>query len=277
MSSLLAKTGSIRRNRFADARQVYPAVIALFFATCLLIPRIAQDPRYHGFADQRAWLGIPHAADVLSNLAFALVGMVALARLVSSRRARFSAATESGVWCVAVGLIGTAAGSAWYHLEPSNASLFWDRLPMTLVFAGVLGTALAQRIPGSAGRFGLPLLAALGAGTVVYWKVTGDLTPYVTLQLGGILLLLVLLVATRREGDPFPWAWVIAWYAVAKVVESFDWQIWDATGGIVAGHALKHLAAAAASAAALWPLFVERGPRAESAVGSTVNADRRNS
>ena len=258
MSSLLAKTLSMRRNRFGDARHVYPAAIALFFATCVLLPRIVQDSGYHGFADQRAWLGIPHAADVLSNLAFALVGVVAVARLLSARRTRFAPATESGMWCVAVGLLGTAAGSAWYHLEPSNASLFWDRLPMTLVFAGVLGAALAQRVPGAAARYGLPLLAALGAATVVYWKATGDLSPYMTLQLGGILMLLVLLVATRKGSDPFPWAWVIAWYALAKVLESFDRGIWDVTGGIVAGHALKHLAAAAASAAALWPLLVAR-------------------
>jgi hypothetical protein len=250
-----------------SAHQVLPAAIALFFAACILLPRIAQDPQYHGFADQRHWLGVPRAADVLSNVAFALVGLVAVARLASGKRPRFTAATEAGMGCVAVGLIGTAAGSAWYHLEPSNASLFWDRLPMTLVFAGVLGTALAQRVPASAGRFGLPLLAALGAGTVVYWKATGDLTPYVALQLGGILLLLVLLVMTDKRSDPFPWAWVIAWYALAKSLESFDRGVWDATGGIVAGHALKHLAAAAAGAAALWPLLAER----ESIVGRAAN------
>jgi hypothetical protein len=235
-------------------------MIALFVAACLLLPRIVQDTKYHGFADQRAWLGVPHAADVLSNLALALVGLIAIARLVSGRRRHFERAAESGIWCVATGLIGTAAGSAWYHLEPSNASLFWDRLPMTLVFAGVLGTALAQRVPGSAKRFGLPLLVALGAGTVVYWRMTGDLAPYVILQLGGIVMLLVLLVMTTNGSDPFPWAWVIAWYVLAKLFESFDRQIWDATGGIVAGHALKHVAAAAAGAAALWPLFVEGVP-----------------
>ena len=258
MSSLLAKTLAVRRTRFGDARHVFPAAIALFLATCVLLPRIAQDVRYHGFADQRNWLGIPNAMDVLSNLAFAFVGLFAIVRLVSGQRSRFAPAVEWGLWCVAAGLVGTAAGSAWYHLAPSNASLFWDRLPMTLVFAGVVGTALAQRIPGSAGRFGLPLLAALGLGTVFYWKVTGDLAPYMTLQLGGIVILLVLVVATRKGDDPFPWAWVIAWYVLAKVLESFDHGVWDATGGIVAGHALKHLAAAAASAAALWPLLAHR-------------------
>lgn len=248
------RTLSPRWNRFADASHLYPAAIALVIAACVLLPKIAQDPRYHGFADQRRWLGIPNAADVLSNLAFALVGVVGMARLLSGRRARFAPATEAGMWCIAVGLVGTAAGSAWYHLEPSNASLFWDRLPMTLVFAGILGTALAQRVRGHPARWALPLLVAFGAASVVYWKSTGDLSPYVTLQLGGIVLLLWLLVATDRRSDPFPWGWVVAWYALAKAAEALDWGIWNVTGGIVAGHALKHLLAAMASAAALWPL-----------------------
>ncbi len=60
---------------------------------------------------------------------------------------------------------------------------------------------------------------------------------------------------TRRRMDPFPWAWVVVWYVVAKVAELADQRIWDATHGVIAGHALKHLFATAASAAALWPLF----------------------
>jgi len=260
--------------RFSDARQLYPASIALIVAACAMLPVITQDPRYHGFADQRSWLGIPHAADVLSNLAFALVGAFAIARLLSTSRSRFAPGTESGMWCIAVGLLATAAGSAWYHLEPSNASLFWDRLPMTLIFAGVVGAALAQRVPGAMRRFGLSLLAALGAGTVVYWRMTGDLTPYMTLHLGAIVLLLILLLVTRPPSDPFPWGWVIAWYALAKVLETFDRDIWDATAGLVGGHALKHLAAAAASAAALWPLLATHGQRVEREMDRIVEAER---
>ncbi len=259
MRSLPARgSRSSRWHRLADARHLYPAAIALFLAACVLLPKIAQDPRYHGFADQRQWLGIPHAADVLSNLAFALVGVVGIARLASAQRSRFAPATESGMWCVAVGLVGTAAGSAWYHLDPSNASLFWDRLPMTLVFAGVVGTALAQRVRGHPGRWGVSVLVVFGVASVVYWKLTGDLSLYVALQFGGIVMLLWLLVATDKKNDPFPWAWVIAWYALAKAAEALDWGIWDATHGLVAGHTLKHLLAAMAAAAALWPLVGQR-------------------
>jgi hypothetical protein len=219
---------------------------------------IPQDPLYHQFADQRVWLGVPNAADVLSNLAFALVGGVGVVRLAAHRRLHFAPATEVGMWCIAAGLVGTAIGSAWYHLAPSDATLFWDRLPITLVFAGVLGTALAQRVGNKVGHRSLALLVPIGMASVVYWRITGDLSFYVALQLGGIGMLLLLLLMTRRSEDPFPWPWVIAWYVLAKAAEAADQAIWGVTGGMIAGHTLKHLLAALAGAAALWPLRTTR-------------------
>ena len=238
---------------------VVVAAIALILVASLLAPRIPQDQSYHGFADQRTLLGVPNGADVLSNLAFALVGIFGLAGLLSHRRLRFNASTEAGLWLIAVGIIGTAVGSAWYHLNPTNATLFWDRLPMTVVFAGVIGAATSQRLGEDAGRWVLAVLPLLGIASVAYWASTGDLSLYLLLQFGGIATLLALLVLARDRSDPLPWLWVIVFYVAAKVLETGDRAIWDATHGLVAGHALKHLLAAAAVAAALWPLLVRRG------------------
>jgi len=228
--------------------------ITLTVLAWVLLPAIPQDPSYHRFADQRQWLGVPNAANVLSNLAFALVGLLGAIRLASRRRPRFPQATEAGLWCVALGLVGTAMGSAWYHLAPTNASLVWDRLPMTLVFAGVLGTAIAQRAGNDIGRLSLAVLVPLGIASVAYWKATGDLSLYVALQLGGIVGLLLLMLLTRQGDDSIPWAWVLGWYVLAKVAEFADQAIFDATHQLIAGHTVKHLLAAAAGAAALWPL-----------------------
>lgn len=234
--------------------------LLLALGAWFLLPAIPQDPAYHRFADQRQWLDIPRVADVLSNAAFALVGLAGIVGLVSSRRRRFSKPTEASLWCVALGLIATAAGSAWYHLDPNDATLVWDRLPLTLIFSGVLGTAIAQRVGDSAGRAGLVLLVGLGIASILRWTMTGDLSLYLALQFGGIATLVLLLLLTKRGTDPFPWAWVIAWYAIAKLLESGDQRIWDATHGMVAGHALKHLFAAAASTATLWPLWARARP-----------------
>lgn len=242
------------RRDVVYADRVGLAAILLTTVVWVMLPAIPQDPSYHQFAYQRPWLGVSHAADSLSNIAFALVGVVGVVRLASRRRPRFSPATEAGMWCIALGLVCTAIGSAWYHRDPTDSTLFWDRLPMTLVFAGVLGTAIAQRVGNDVGRLSLALLVPLGIASVVYWKITGNLSLYVALQLGGIGGLLLLILLTRKGDDSVPWVWVVAWYVLAKVAESMDQAIWDVTDGLIAGHTLKHLLAAAAGAAALWPL-----------------------
>lgn len=230
------------------------AVIALLIVAAALLPVLPQDPRYHLFADQRGRLGIPHAADVLSNLAFLVVGLIGIHRLAARGRTAYSSATEAGLWCAAVGFVLTSAGSAAYHWNPGNAALVWDRLPMTLVFAGVLGAVLAQRVGANAARLALALLAVLGAGSVLYWGATGDLSFYAALQYGGGVALIAVLIATRTNDDPFPWWQVVGWYLLAKLFEAADREIWEASGGIVAGHVLKHLAAAAAGLALFRPL-----------------------
>ena len=52
--------------------------MALLFTLALLMPGMAQPEHYHAFADRRGWLGLPHAADVLSNLGFVLAGLAGM-------------------------------------------------------------------------------------------------------------------------------------------------------------------------------------------------------
>ena len=228
--------------------------LATVLVAWTLLPQVTQDQAYHAFADQRAWFGVPRAADVLSNVAFAAVGLYGLVRLASRDRARLPSATEAGLACIALGYLLTAFGSAWYHLAPSDSTLVWDRLPMTLAFTGVLGTAIAQRIGQNVARVALAVLFELGVISVIYWMFRGDLSLYVLLQFGGVAALLAILLATRRGDDPFPWWWLVGWYSLSKVLELADRTIWDATGGLFGGHALKHLAAAIAGAGLLRPL-----------------------
>lgn len=45
------------------------------------------------------------------------------------------------------GVLLTSAGSTWYHLAPTNDSLVWDRLPMTLGFMGLFAASRAAGEP----------------------------------------------------------------------------------------------------------------------------------
>jgi hypothetical protein len=148
-------------------------------------------------------------------------------------------------------MILTALGSGYYHLSPGNARLVWDRLPMTLAFMGLLASVFSERVSARAGTALLAPLVALGIGSVLYWHWTemagaGDLRPYILVQFGSLFLvvLLLLLYSPRYHGTRYVVAGLLL-YGVAKLAEIADRWMFEFSG-MLSGHTLKHLAAAAA-------------------------------
>lgn len=223
------------------------AVLALLAG---LGPHLAQAPHIHDYADQRTWLGLPCALDVLSNLPFALFGLWGLRVL-----GRLPAVALDGTQRVLaalffVGLVLTAFASGWYHWRADEAGLFIDRLGMSFAFAGLLGLAVAGRISARAGQWLAPGVLFWGVlGAWVCWR-SGNLLPWAVLQGTGLVLLLVL-SALRPRGLVVRWWFIIAFYAVAKLCELADHVIYEATAQSVSGHSLKHLVAAFAA----WPVI----------------------
>lgn len=200
---------------------------------------IAQPHHYHDFADQRVLFGIPNALDVLSNLGFLLAAAFGA---FAWRRSGTPAHVERAVFLAAIGL--TAIGSAWYHLAPDNARLVWDRLPIALACAALLSAALRQAY---ASRAALALLLAGAVASVFWWRATGDLRPYLLLQLAPLILIPLLQWqsgASLAQRKAFGLA--IALYVLAKVAEVGDLHVFDALGDI-SGHSLKHVFASVAA------------------------------
>lgn len=224
-------------------------MVAIAFA----LHPIAQDLSYHDFADQRTMLGIPNALDVLSNIPFLLVGAWGLAFLWRDRSAGASPSFLTPeerwpYWILFAGVSLTAFGSAYYHWRPDNATLFWDRLPMTIAFMALLSSVIAERISLAGGRRLLLPLLLVGVLSTLYWRVgeqhgAGDLRPYALVQFGSLVLVpaMVWLFPARYTGTADLFG-VLGWYALAKVFETFDHQIFSMIG--VSGHTLKHLASA---------------------------------
>lgn len=233
------RTGKPSRRRELLALLVFGLGVLIW----LLLPAIEQPQAYHQFADRRWWLDVPNAADVLSNLAFVLVGLLGLWRLARAGRS-LDPVVRAGLLAFFLGLLLTGFGSGYYHWAPNDATLVLDRLPMTIGFAGVFGALLAERISPRAGAIALGLMLVLGPLSVLHWMWTGDLALYVVIQFGGMAALVVLLLATPRARDSLPWWPLLLWYGLAKAAEAADQAIWTATGGLLAGHALKHVAAA---------------------------------
>ena len=69
-----------------------------------------------------------------------------------------------------LGVLLTALGSGYYHLAPDNETLFWDRLPMTIAFMGLVSSQIVDRINVRSGLVLLLPMLLLGVASVVYWS-----------------------------------------------------------------------------------------------------------
>ena len=227
-------------------------------AVTAALPPIHQDAAYHAFADRRTVLGVPSGLNVLSNLGFLVAGVWALARVA---RASLPAWERVAGVVFALGLVLTAVGSAWYHRAPANASLLWDRVPLSALFPTVLAVVIGDRVSVAAGRALLAPLALGAIASVAWWRATDDLRPYGLAQFLPMLMIPLMLGLLPGRRPVVPLVAGIALYAVAKLAELADAVIF-AGGGVVSGHTLKHvLAAGAAALIARWLAPLPDRPR----------------
>jgi hypothetical protein len=240
-------------------------VLALYAAAWLVLGPMPQDPAYHMFADLRTCLGfIPRAGDVLTNLAILAAGVFGLAM-----RPRMNVAP--GEWpavnVLIAGAFLTAAGSAYYHWAPSNATLVWDRLPMMLIIPPVLVLVLADRIHPAYARRALVPLVAFAMASVLWWNLSeaiGEEDVRLYLMVRVLLAVGILLLIVFRPSRYTASGWLIGALVgegAMMTFERLDHQIFALTGGLASGHNLKHLTVGVALVCVfMW--LVRRRPRA---------------
>ena len=226
-------------------------------------PPIPQPETYHGFADVRTMWGIPNALNVLSNIPFAIVGLIGLRFLGRGptmdpdesfrpgAHTAFDTYRERPAYVLFfAGVFLTAFGSSFYHLLPSTPRLFWDRLPMAIAFMSLFATVISERISIYWSRNLLLPLVAAGIASVVMWRLSeqrgaGDLRAYVLVQgFPMVALPLMMLLFKSRYTHGWMLLLVVLSYGGAKALEQYDAQVYEALGHQVSGHSLKHVVAA---------------------------------
>ena len=224
-------------------------VLAASIALGLYGP-IPQPQGYHAFADQRPFWAIPHFFDVISNVAFLVVGFLGLYDSLVKKSIHMAKELHMNYVTFFIGVALVGVGSGYYHLAPSNGSLVWDRIPMTIAITALVSIVIGEYVSVRWATMLLFPLLAVGILSVVYWSWTettgnGDLRPYVLVQFLPMVVIPVILVCFDSAYAASGGYWLLlSAYVTAKIFEHFDSDIFIASG-MVSGHTLKHLAAAA--------------------------------
>ena len=183
---------------------------------------IEQDEEYHNFADKRNLCCVNNSFDVLSNIPFSFIGLLGLLNTDDLSEIIFF-----------IGCILTCFGSMYYHLNPNNYTLVYDRLPMTICFMSMLNKSVFNN------NYALIVLLLIGISSIYYWVISKDLKFYALVQFVPFIIILL-------NGKFSEYYYGILFYFLAKICEHYDREIYLLTRQTVSGHTIKHLCAACA-------------------------------
>jgi len=250
---------TVSKRSLAILVTTFVALAVLFLFTS----PIPQDPAYHEFADRRTIFGVANFLNVMSNLPFLVIGLWGIVFVFRHSQSVCLPGLELAYIVFFSGIFLTAFGSGYYHLDPSNDPLVWDRLPMTIGFAGLFAIIIGEFVSPRIGRAVVIPLLLIGIASVEYWAWTetigvGDLRPYAVVQFLPMMLLPVILLTYKPAIDSAKYFWImLLFYVLAKLAEQLDESIL-AAGGLISGHSLKHMFAAMAPATLLYALMQRR-------------------
>jgi cytochrome bd-type quinol oxidase subunit 2 len=223
------------------------AIISVLF----FLDPIKQNPNYHLFADKRKLFSIPNFWNVISNLPFIIAGLAGIRLTIRTKHKAPEYQAIRSYLLFFVGIFFIGIGSCYYHLNPTNHTLFWDRLPMSISFMAFFSIIITEFISIKLGTRLLFPLIVLGMSSLIYWQITehngcGDLRLYGLIQfLPMILISIILLFFENSFSDKKHFIQILVVYVIAKVFESLDYFVFN-SGILLSGHTIKHFVSATA-------------------------------
>ncbi len=235
---------SLNNWRLNSRDSIIVLLVIISFASLFFIAPIPQNLNYHNFADNRALFGINNFFDVCSNLPFLYVGIAGLLFIFKNW-----GINSSYSWLIFfISIFFVALGSSYYHLNPENSTLTWDRLPMAIGFMALFVIVVTDYVDQRLEKWLLIPMCFIGVLSVAYWHITDDLRLYAWVQFVSMaLLLIIIFVYKPNHLRPKYLIYAYIFYALSKIMEYYDKQIYDIAGQLVSGHTIKHLLASIAT------------------------------
>ncbi len=228
----------------SDRLRLTLVILSVLLIACIIvvfgfISPIPQDPAYHDFAPTALETSnIPNTLNVITNVPFAIVGLYGL--FYCSRFPQLYAPRSWRLFFLGIALL--AVGSTVYHWNPNDATLVWDRIPMTMAFTALFSALFSEQTGLEVEDFVLIPLVLAGIVSVIYWQYSDDLRFYGFIQFFPLVALpLVILLMPRRFNSEHYLFYALISYIAAKIFEANDHETWRWIG--CSGHAIKHLLA----------------------------------
>ena len=222
-----------RKNKIGIYLLSFFAVVAIIGISISDV--IKQDEAYHCFSDAKPWLGIPNFWNVVSNLPYLIVGVLGLRKYSIKSKQYFI------FFC---SMILIAFGSSYYHWNPNNVTLVWDRLPMTLAFMSIVSIIISEFISLDLGKKLVFPFLLIGLSSVMYWVVFDDLRFYALVQFYPMVAVPIIMLTFESSYTMTKGYWLLFLsYFLAKLCEHYDHQIHHALH-IISGHTIKHVVSA---------------------------------
>jgi len=230
-------------------------LIAIFMITLfaivgvLFIPAIPQDVNYHNFADERSIFHLSNFWNVVSNVPYFVVGILALYKLLILNKLEILKEIKIAYIIFFIGVTLVSFGSGYYHLDPNNETLLWDRLPMTIAFMALFSFVVSEFFSLKLGKNLLFPFLFLGMSSVLYWffgelEHHGDLRAYALVQFLPMLIMPIMFLFFKPSFSLVKGYWyLLLCYLIAKIFEALDTQIYELLG-FISGHSLKHIISA---------------------------------
>jgi hypothetical protein len=230
----------------------------LYFLIALLIPvtficigPISQPLSYHDFADKRLLLGIPYALNVLSSLTFLLAGLYGVMQTYNAfKNSLLDKLTYMFYMLFFIFIMLVTLGSIYYHLDPNNTTLFWDRLLVSIAETSLGGGLILERSGNYKAGLAISLsLIIFGIFSVIYWGYSeqlgsGDLRLYgITQVLPALIALAVIMKYPQKKLDKYL-IYGIFLLIIARITEVNDHLFFNISYNLLSGHTLKHLLSA---------------------------------
>jgi len=225
------------------------SVAALALVAVFTQDPIAQDPAYHLLADTRDIWQLQNFWNIISNLPYLLVGLLGLYKVTQTSSLEILEDFKLAYILFFTSVAFVALGSGYYHLEPNNNTLVWDRLPMTVVFMSFFAILVSEFVSKSVAKALLSPLIVAGIASVVYWQISeswgeGDLRFYALVQFTPVIMIPIILLCFRSRYNRVYGYWgLLLTYTIAKLVEYLDVEIYQLLG-FISGHSIKHIVSA---------------------------------